>query len=164
MTGGSESWLSWVFKLINFAVLVGVLIKFAGKPFKDYFINRHNMIKDKFEEAEKLLREAQDMKATYEKRLESLNDEIEEFKKAVLADTERENKKIQDEAIAFASKLKEQATLTYTQEAKEVRDRIKEEMVRLTMEQAEKLVKERLTKEDHNRMVEEFIQKMGSLN
>jgi F-type H+-transporting ATPase subunit b len=164
MTGGSESWLSWVFKFVNFAVLVGVLIKFAGKPFKDYFINRHNTVKDKFEEAEKLLREAQEMKATYEMRLEGLNKEIEEFKKAVLDDAEREKKKIQDEAAAFASKLREQATLTYTQEAKEVRDRIKGEMVKLTMEQAEKLVKERLTREDHNKMVEEFIEKMGSLN
>jgi F-type H+-transporting ATPase subunit b len=61
-------------------------------------------------------------------------------------------------------KLKEQAMLTYTQEAKEVSSKIKEEVVRLTMEQAEKLVKEKLTKEDHNRMVEDFIEKMGSLN
>ena len=43
-------------------------------------------------------------------------------------------------------------------------NRIREEVVRLTMEQAEKLVKERLTKEDNNRLVEEFIEKMGSLN
>ncbi|MCX5813574.1 MAG: ATP synthase F0 subunit B [Proteobacteria bacterium] len=164
MTGGSESWLSWVFKFVNFAILVGVLIKFAGKPFKDYFINRHNTVKDKLEEAERVLREAQEMKATYENRLECLNEEIGEFKKAVLEDAEKEKKRIQDEATAFASKLREQATLTYTQEAKEVSDRIKEEIVRLTMEQAEKLVKERLTKEDHNRMVEEFIEKMGSLN
>jgi F-type H+-transporting ATPase subunit b len=164
MTGGSESWLSWVFKFVNFAVLVGVLIKFAGKPFKDYFISRHNTVKDKLEEAERILREAQEMKATYENRLESLNEEIEGFKKTVLEDAEKESKRIQDEAIAFSSRLREQATITYTQAAKEVRDRIKEEIVRLTMEQAEKLVKERLTKEDHNKMVEEFIEKMGSLN
>jgi len=36
MTAGSESWLSWAFKIFNFALLVAILVKFAGKPLKDY--------------------------------------------------------------------------------------------------------------------------------
>jgi F-type H+-transporting ATPase subunit b len=164
MTGGSESWLSWVFKFINFAVLVGVLVKFAGKPLKEYFVNKHTIVKDKIEEADRMLKEAQELKATYDSKLGNLDKEIEEFKKTVLADAEKEKKKIMDEAMELVSKLKEQAAFTQAQEAKEVTGKIKEEVVRLTMEQAEKLVKERLTKEDHNRMVEEFIEKMGSLN
>jgi F-type H+-transporting ATPase subunit b len=164
MTGGSESWLSWVFKFVNFAVLVAILVKFAGKPLKEYFINKHTIVKDKIEEANRMFREAQELKTTYESKLENLDKEIELFKMTVLEDAENEKKKIMSEAMGLVSKLKEQAELTYTQEAKEVTGKIKEEIVRLTMEQAEKLVKERLTKEDHNRMVEDFIEKMGSLN
>jgi F-type H+-transporting ATPase subunit b len=164
MTGGSESWLSWVFKFVNFAVLVGVLIKFGAKPLKDYFINKHTIVKEKIEEADRMFKEAQELKATYESKLGNLDKEIEEFKKTILEEAENEKKKIMGEAMALVSKLKEQAALTSAQEAKEVSGKIKEEIVRLTMEQAEKLVKERLTKEDHNRMVEEFIEKMGSLN
>jgi len=164
MTGGSESVLSWVFKFVNFAVLLGVLIKYGGKPLKDYFINKHKAVKDKIEEAERMLKEAQELKATYESKLGNLDKEIEAFKKTILEDAENEKKKIMAEAMGLVSKLKEQAAFTYAQEAKEVSGKIKEEVVRLTMEQAEKLVKERLTKEDHNKMVEEFIEKMGSLN
>ncbi|MCX5807297.1 MAG: ATP synthase F0 subunit B [Proteobacteria bacterium] len=164
MTGGSESWLSWVFKFINFAVLVGVIVKFGAKPLKEYFINKHTIVKDKIEEADRMLKEAQELKATYESKLGNLDKEIEAFKKTVLEEAENEKKKVMNEAMVLVSKLKEQAAITSAQEAKEVSGKIKEEIVRLTMEQAEKLVKERLTKEDHNRMVEEFIEKMGSLN
>jgi len=164
MTGGSESWLSWVFKLANFAVLLGVLIKFGSKPLKDYFINKHKIVKDRIEEADRMFKEAQELKAAYESKFKNLDKEMEGFRKAILEDAEKEKKKIMDEAMGLAAKLKEQAMLTYTQEAKEISGRIKEEVVKLTMDQAEKLVKERLTKEDHNKMVEEFIEKMGSLN
>lgn len=81
MSGGSESWLDWVFKFINFAVLVGLLIKFAGKPLKNYLASRHKTIKQKYEDAEKALQEATALKAQYEQKLSRLNDEIEAFKK-----------------------------------------------------------------------------------
>lgn len=164
MTGGSESWLSLVFKFVNFAVLLGLLIKFAGKPLKEYFANRHKAVKDKLDEAEKRIKEAQAIKAEYESRLAALDVEIEAFKKTIMEEAEKEKQKMVDEATHFVSKLKEQAMLTYEQEIKEVRDRIKEDIARLTIERAEKLVKERLTKEDHHKMVEAFIENMRSLN
>ena len=164
MTGGSESWLSWVFKLVNFAVLIGILVKYGGKPLKEYFVNKHNTIQDKLNNAEQKLKEAQALKADFEGRLANLDEEIEAFKKAVIQEAEKEKNKMVDEAREFASRLKDQAKMTYEQEIKEMRDKIKEEIVGLTMERAEKLVKERLTREDHNRMVEDFIEKMRSLN
>ena len=164
MTGGSESWLSWVFKLVNFAVLIGILVKYGGKPLKEYFVNKHNTIQDKLNNAEQKLKEAQALKADFEGRLANLDEEIEAFKKAVIQEAEKEKNKMVDEAREFASGLKDQAKMTYEQEIKEMRDKIKEEIVGLTMERAEKLVKERLTREDHNRMVEDFIEKMRSLN
>jgi F-type H+-transporting ATPase subunit b len=164
MTGGSESWLSWVFKIVNFALLLGILIKFAGKPLKGYFVNKHKAVKDRLDEAEKTLKDALSLKEEYQGKLANLEAEVETFKKGVMEEVEREKKKMIDEATEFASKLKNQATLTYQQEIRELRDKVKEDIARLTIEGAEKLVAERLTKEDHNRMVEGFIDKMRSLN
>lgn len=164
MSGGSESWLSWVFKFVNFAVLVGILVKFAGKPFKNYFVNRHNTIKQKVEDAQKALAEAEALKAEYEERLSRLGEEIEQFKQTVLQDAEKEKQKILNEASQFAEKIKEQARLTYEQETKEIMGKIKEEIARLTMERTEKIIKERFGKEDHNKMVDDFIEKLRSMN
>jgi F-type H+-transporting ATPase subunit b len=164
MTGGSESWLSWVFKFANFAILVAILVKYAGKPFNDYFANKHQQIKEKVDEAGKLFEEAKALKTQYETKYARLDEEIEAFKKAVLEETENEKKKILDEASEFASRIREQAKITYEQEIREVKNRIKEDLARLTIEKAQKLVMEKLTKDDHNKMVEEFIEKLRSLN
>jgi len=46
MTVGGESLWSIAFRFLNFAVLLAILIKFAGKPLKNYLANRHNARKD----------------------------------------------------------------------------------------------------------------------
>ncbi len=164
MTGGSESLWSWVFKFVNFGVLVGVLVKFAGKPLKDYFVNRHQMVKNKVDEADKILKEAETLKAEYKEKLARLDEEIDAFKKTIVEEAEKEKKKILDEAQSFAAKIREQARLTYEQEIREVKDKIKEDIAKLTIEKAETLIKERLTKDDHNKMVNDFIEKLRSMN
>jgi F-type H+-transporting ATPase subunit b len=164
MAGGSESLWSWVFRFINFGVLVAILVKFGAKPFKNYFINKHIRIRQKIEEAEKIYREAETLKKQYEEKLSKLDEEIEAFKKAVFEETEKERQKIIDEAKSFAAKIKEQIQLTYEQEALEARARIKEEIARLTVEKAELLVKERFNERDNKRLIEEFIEKVRGLN
>ena len=164
MTGGSESIWSWVFKFVNFFVLAGLLVRFAGKPLKEYLQNRHNTIKNKLEEAKKMLEEAESLKAEYEKKIAKLDEEVESFKKTVMVEAEKEKKKILDEAKELTVKIKEQARLTYEQEAKEAIGKIKEEIARQTIEKAEKVVMEKLTKDDHTRMVGEFIEKLRSMN
>jgi len=164
MTQGGESLLDWVFKFLNFAVLVGLLIKFGGKPLKDYLQNRHNTIKTKIDEANKAVEEAEALKAQYERKLSQLDNEIEAFKKVVIEEAQKEKQKIIDEATEFASRIREQARIAYEQEMKDAMNTIKEEIARLTMERAEKLIAEKLTKEDHNTMVGDFIEKLRSMN
>ncbi len=164
MSGGPESIWSWVFKFVNFFVLVGLLVKFAGKPLKDYLLTRHQTIKDKLEEAEKTYKEAEALKAEYEKKIAKLDEEIVAFKNKVMAEAEKEKKKILDDAEEFASKIKLQAKLTYEQEARDVMGKIKEEIAKKTIENAEKIVLDRITKKDHDRMVGEFIEKLRSMN
>jgi F-type H+-transporting ATPase subunit b len=111
-----------------------------------------------------MFKEAEAIKKEYEERLAKLDEEIDAFKKVVVEETGKETHKILEEARGLALKIKEQARLTYEQEIKEVRGKIKEEIARLTMERAEKIVMERFKRTDHDRMVEEFIEKLRSLN
>jgi F-type H+-transporting ATPase subunit b len=164
MTAGSESWLSWVFKFFNFAVLLAIVVKFAGKPLKNYLVNRHKGVKERIEEGERMFREAEALKKEYENRLAKLDEEIDAFKKVVIEETEKEKQKILEEARGLALKIKEQARLTYEQEIREAKGKIKEEIARLTVERAEKLIAERFSRSDNDKMVEEFIEKLRSLN
>ena len=73
-------------------------------------------------------------------------------------------KKIIEEAHTFAERIREQARLTAEQENKDMARRIKEEISRLTMEKAQQLITEKITQSDHDKLVEEFIVKLRSMN
>lgn len=164
MATGGESWLSWVFKFVNFAILIGILIKFAGKPLKDYFYNRHKGIKDKLEQAEKMLQEAENLRKEYMEKLAGFDREIDAYKKVIFEKMANDARKMSIETMELAFRIKNQATLTYEQEVKETQHKIKEEIAKLTVERAERLIVERLNKNDHDSIVEEFIDKLRSLN
>ena len=164
MTIGGEPLWQIALKFLNFAVLLAILIKFAGKPLKTYLANRHNAIKEKIEETNRMLGEAETLKRAYEERLAKLDEEIATFKKTVMGEVQNEKAKIIAEATQFASKMKEQARLTYEQEIKEVKNKIKEDIAQLTIEGAGKLIAEKMSKSDHEKMIEDFIVKLRSLN
>lgn len=164
MTAGSGSWLDWAFKIFNFAVLVAILVKFAGKPLMNYLRSRSAGVQSKLNEADKLFKEAEALKNEYQARLSKLDGEIEAFKKTVQEDTEKEKKKILTEATEFANRIKEQANITYQQEMREMTNKIKEEIAKLTMARAEQIIMEKYTSKDHELIVGEFIEKLRSLN
>ena len=163
-SGGGEPILSIVFKFVNFGILVAILVKFGGKPLKNFLINRHNTIKEKIEEASKLLAEAEILKQEYEGKLARLDGDIEVFKKTIIGEMEKEKTKIIEEAAQVAAKIKEQALLTYEQELREVKDKIKADIAELTIKKAEQLIVEKISKSDHEKMVDDFIVKLRSLN
>ncbi|HEY3278133.1 MAG TPA: ATP synthase F0 subunit B [Syntrophorhabdaceae bacterium] len=156
--------LKWTFQIANFLILVGLLVKFGAKPFKEFFLNRHNRVKEQLEEADRLVSEASAMKSEYEARLARLDSEIDAFKAKVAEETARESQKLLEEGRAFAARIQEQARMTYEQELREVAGKVKGEIAKLVMEKAETLVTERFGKGDNDKMVEEFIEKLRSLN
>ncbi len=164
MAPGGESAWSIILKFFNFFVLVGLLIYFVGKPFKAYLAKRHNTVKTQLEETEKVLKDAQAIRAQYQERLDKLDGEIEVFKKQTMQEAEAEKKKIIEEAHAFAERIRQQARITAEQENKDMARRIKEEISHLTMEKAEQLVTQKITQSDHDKLVEEFIVKLRSMN
>jgi F-type H+-transporting ATPase subunit b len=164
MSGGHETWLDWVFKIVNFGVLVALLIKFTGKPLQELMAKRSKTVRDKIEESKRLLEEAEKIRALYEEKMNRLEGEMKQYKQTVMEDAERERKKIIDDATAMAARIREQARLMYEQEAKDVGARIREEIARLTLQKTKEILSEKVTKADHDKMVEQFIHDLGRLN
>jgi F-type H+-transporting ATPase subunit b len=150
-------------QFINFAILVGILVKFGRKPFKDYLKKRHESVKERIDEAERLLEEAAELKTVYEGRLSALKSEIEAFRASAMGEMEKERAKILDEAHRLASRIREQARRAYEQELKEAMTQVRSEVSERTIKAAEAAVKKMFKKEDHDRMVEEFIDHVRSI-
>lgn len=149
---------------INFIIFVAILVKFAGKPLKNFLVNRSKAVSDKLAETERALNEAKALKEKYDKRLAGLEGEIAEFKKTVLDAAEKEKKRILEDSEVMAARIREQAKLMYEQEAKDLMGKIRTEIAKMTVEKAEGILREKMTKDDHEKMVNEFIEKLRSMN
>src|SRR5208337_1879941 len=83
--GGGEhggSAMEWVWRLVNFGILVFVIVKFAGKPMKDYFGQRKALIDKSIQEAREAKELAAKALAEVEERLKLKDKEIEGIKAA----------------------------------------------------------------------------------
>jgi F-type H+-transporting ATPase subunit b len=149
---------------INFGILLWLLLKFGGPPLKQFVKGRHDEVKDRVETAEGLIAESEQLKASYEQKLAGLDTEIEAFRQAAVAEIDKEKSRIIGEAQAMAIRIEEQARLAYEQEMKEALLKVRAEITRQTLEQAERRVKEQFKQEDHEKLVHEFIEKLRSLN
>jgi F-type H+-transporting ATPase subunit b len=158
------TWLRLVIQFINFGILVFVIVKFSAKPFKDFLKKRHDSVKEKIDAAEKTLKEAASAKAAYEAKLAGLEAEIESFRKAAIISAEEEKARILEEAQRLATHIREQAQLAYDQEMRSAMEKIRAHVAERTIKTATQQVRETFSLEDHNLMVEEFIQKVRSTN
>jgi F-type H+-transporting ATPase subunit b len=149
---------------INFAILVWLLLKYGGAAIKQFVKGRHDEVKDKVDTAERLISESEQLKRSYEQKIAGLDAEIEAFRKAAVAEIEKEKKRILGEAQNLAGRIEEQARLAYEQEMKEALAKVRAEITRQTLELAEQRVKEEFKREDHDKLLEEFIEKLRSLN
>jgi F-type H+-transporting ATPase subunit b len=157
-------WLKLVIQFINFGILVFVLMKFGGKPFKDYLKKRHDTVKEKIDEAERLLKEAEQAKAVYEGKLAGVDSEIQAFRASAMEAVEAEKTRVIQEAESLAKKIREQAQLAYDQEMRTALEKIRMEVAERTISMATQKVRDSFGPDDHNRMLDEFIQKVRSTN
>ena len=106
-------------QFVNFGILLGAIVYFVRKPVMGYLATRHRTVKERLEEADRLLKEAEGTKRSYEERLSGLAAEIEAYRASVKAQAEKEKKKVLDDARTLAPRISEQAQFAYEQEMKE---------------------------------------------
>lgn len=167
-SGGGEGaehaapwWKDYIWKIINFLLLVVILFKFAKKPLQSFFQKRTELI-------EKTLNEAKEAKAIslkalqeVETRLKAKDAEIE----AILAASRKSGEHERDSIIAESDRLKakilEQAKTNIDFEVKHAKEVIKAEAVELAMELAEKKLKDKLTKDEQERLLDDSLVQIG---
>ena len=167
-SGGGEGaehaapwWKDYIWKIINFLLLFILLFKFAKKPMQNFFQKRTELI-------EKTLNEAKEAKAVslkalqaVETRLKAKDAEIEVILAASKKSGELERDSIIAESDRLKAKILEQAKTNIEYELKHAKEAIKAEAVELAMELAEKKLKEKLTKEEQEKLFDDSLMKIG---
>ena len=157
-------WKDYIWKVINFGILVIILYKFGKKPLQ-------SMLKQRTEMIEKTLKEAREAKELAEKALREVDVRLKEKDKEIAeilsvtkrsGETERENLIAQGDSLK--EKILEQAKANIAFELKHAKEAIKAEAAEIAIELAEKKLKEKLTTEEQEKLLEESIAKIGGRN
>ena len=157
-------WKDYIWKVINFGILVIILYKFGKKPLQ-------SMLKQRTEMIEKTLKEAREAKELAEKALREVDVRLKEKDKEIAeilsvtkrsGETEREN--LIEQGDKLKEKILEQAKANIAFELKHAKEAIKAEAAEIAIELAEKKLKEKLTTEEQEKLLEESIAKIGGSN
>ena len=145
----------FVWTIITFLILLGVLTRFAWKPLLKALETRENEISQSLEDAEKAKQELERLSAEGDEIIAKARSEaqgiVSEGKKAAEQLTATTLNKAKEEAMANLSAAKEQIKIERDKAIVE----IKGEVVNLSLSIAEKLVKKNLSKEDNKSLIDE---------
>ncbi len=151
-----------LYRFINFALMVVILFVILRKVgIKQFFVSRSEAIKRKLDELKNAKEEAEKKYRVLEQKLEEWETKrknlIEQFKAEGLAEKER----IIAEAEKRAKQILDQAEATIQQEMKGASERLKAEVVALATQRAESIIARQITERDQDKLVDDFIERVG---
>jgi F-type H+-transporting ATPase subunit b len=166
--GGEEHvslFKAYFWPVINFALLVVLLVYALKKAdIKGYFKKRTELIEQSLKEAREAKELAQKALAQVEERLRVKDKEMEEIIASARMSGEKEKGRLAEEGAKLQEKILEQAKTNIDFEVKQAKSAIKQEAAELAMELAEKKLKEKLTKEEQLKLLEESVAKIEGKN
>lgn len=161
---GGEKIINFGWRLLNFVVLVVVFYKLSAKAVKKFFAGDREHIKVSLEEAEQAKEEARKKLDECTVRLDKAAAEIDEMADMIKAQGSAEKEKIIEDAKRAAEKMKEDAASRMEQEFSRAVNELRAEASGLSVEVAEEILKKNVGPEDHEKMVQDFLDRMVTRN
>lgn len=143
--------------LLNFAIFVGLLVKFAGPKLTGYLRGRHDTITRDLAEAARLRKEAGDKLAEYSSRLAKVNAEVDQLIAEIRADADAEKARILEEARSQAAAMKKDAEERIASEFARARLELEREVVGAAVAAAERLLRDKATPADQQALFDGFV-------
>lgn len=159
----AEKWWDLLWRTTNFAALAIILVWALKKPLAQGLQGRRQAIIDKFADLEAQKGEAERIYREYEARLGKIDAEVEAIISAAVKQGESEKERIIAEADRAAGDLRRQAEMAIQHELAEARLRLRGEVAEQAVAMAAELIKQNLQDTDQNRMVEDYLDKVGAI-
>ncbi len=163
MGSGAEA-KGWVptdtYRVMNFTVLAIVLFLLLRKPASQALDARIKGIKDHLSELAGRKKDAEKELAEYNAKLLLLDQETEKIVAEYVKQGNEAKTRILREAESAAGKLEEQAQRNIEQEFKRAKIWLQEDIIEKALIKAQEIVKQKITDEDQNRLVDEYLKKV----
>jgi F-type H+-transporting ATPase subunit b len=146
-----------VFALVNFAIFLGLLVKFAGPKLAGYLRSRHDTVKGALEEAARLRAEARAKLDEYNQRIAAVDAEVNKLMAEIRAEAEAEREMILAQARSQTEAMKKDAQRRIEAEIARARLVLEREVAAAAVAAAETILRERTTTDDQERMFGNFV-------
>jgi F-type H+-transporting ATPase subunit b len=148
-------------RVFDFAVLVAIAVWALKKAnVKGALADRQGEIEKSLKDAEAARDAAEAKLAEYSGKLDQASKEIDELHAAIIREGEQEKARIIAEARIAAEKIVAQAALSAEQETLKARNELRAEAARLAVEIATGKLTGAIQKNDHDRFVGEYLDKV----
>jgi F-type H+-transporting ATPase subunit b len=145
---------------MNFAVLVIALVFVLRKPLSQALSSRIKVIKDQLEDLEVQKTEAEKQLDEYNQKLAQLEKEAEKIVEDYIRQGHEARARILKEAEASAEKLQVQARRNIEHEFGQAKLELQKEIFEKSLAKAEEIIKSKITGEDQDRIVDEYLKKV----
>ncbi len=145
---------------INFFVLLFILNRFLFKPVGKLIEERRDHLGRIKIATESEYAKALEFKAVYEKHLENIEEEIYQIKQNAILQAKEEAEKIVTEGKEKAEEIVERGELELFMERQTAWAGLREDVVKLTLLAAEKVVEESLDDELHQKLINKTIDRL----
>ncbi len=149
----APEWRGWLWQIINFAILVGVLVLALKNPMKNYLRARTEAIQKGLDDARRAREAAEAALKEIRERLSRKDAEIEAILRTAKQSGEAEREALMKEAERMSQNIAEHAETYISFEIKKAKDAIRKEAVIVALELAEKKLQQKMTPEEQNKLV-----------
>jgi F-type H+-transporting ATPase subunit b len=151
----------WLPRIVNFAIIAGVVVYFARKPIRDFFKNRSIEIAKAMQESKETRERAVAALAEMESKIKDLEVETNRLIDDAKARGEKDKQAIIEEGKKIVSDIQTQVKEGVDLEVEKAKTALQVEASLLSVDLAEGRIKEKISSQDHDRIVKEYISKVG---
>jgi len=144
-------------QIVAFLIVVWVLKKFAWKPLLSVMEERRKKIRAEFEGIEEQKKKVQTLTEEYQEKLKGIEAEARAKIQEAVNEGRKISQEIQTEARAQAREILDRTKEQVEREIAKAKIQLKNDLVNMTVAATEKIIKEKLDAQKHQKLIEEFI-------
>jgi F-type H+-transporting ATPase subunit b len=150
----------FIWTILTFLVLLGLLAKFAWRPLLEALESRQNAIRKSLDDAQQARQELERLNQESANILRKARAEADQIIVSGRSDAERLREEMRQKAKAESDGIVKNAERQIQLETARALQQIRSEAVDLSVMIASKLIQRNLTKEDNERLIEEALKQV----
>ena len=148
-------------QICNLFIQILLIKKFLFNPIREILAKRKAAADAEIQDATRAKEEAESIKAEYEQNMKEARDKASEILSSAQKNAQNQSDEIIREANEAAIAIKAKAEKDIALEKRKAVNEIKDEIGDMAMEIAGKVIEREISASDHEKLIDEFISKVG---